>query len=64
MPFGKDGLVKVVYSGALTGVWRGPITCHSYRCASGAIFWMDKGDAVKMLGYNGPEGEPLFEVVG
>jgi len=64
MPFGKDGLTKVTYVGTLTGVWRGPITCHSYQCSQGQTFWMDKQDSAPMMGYKGPEGEPLFEVAG
>ena len=63
MPFGKDGLVKVTYTGSLAGVWRGPVTCHSYRCEPARVFWMDRSDAATMADYKGPEGGTLFEVL-
>jgi hypothetical protein len=60
----QNGAEKVRYSGALTGTWRGKVTCYQYAFSpTKPTSYVDKRDVEALLAWRDADGKPMFEVI-
>lgn len=58
---GEAGMTRLLYVGALRGLWKGPCTGERYRVEPGGTYWVDKRDADGLMTV-AIDGTTVFEV--
>lgn len=59
--FGAQGLERVHYNGAMSGKWKGAVTCTLYPFGPSArVRWVDKRDTPSLLAFADAEGHKMF----